>query len=374
MENKKMRAEHPKKELAVDILYDIIGSILFGAGIYTFAEGGNFAPGGISGIALIMNKLWNLPVGTMTLILNIPLVIISYKTVGKRFLVKTARTMIISTIFVDLVFPMFPYYTGQRLLAAIYSGALLGLGMVLFYMRGSSSGGADFLTMTIKKKRPHMSLGRLTLLIDLIIILIGWPVFGDVDSVLYGLIAVFVCSMVIDKILYGIGAGTLAIMAGGDQEDFDAMKEYFDILGSSALLIGGSGSGSVTKLANQVIVNNTIAVVSEAFVLATKAGADPEKVYHAIRGGLAGSAVLDAKIPMIIERNFKPGGPIRINHKDIKNVVNTAHSIDVPIPYTAQLYEILQTLKIHGHMNDDHGGIVQYFEKLADVEVKKTEE
>lgn len=169
----------------------------------------------------------------------------------------------------------------------------------------------------------------------------------------------------------GAIAGTLAIMAGGDQEDFDAMKEYFDILGSSALLIGGSGSGSVTKLANQVIVNNTIAVVSEAFVLAAKAGADPQKVYEAIRGGLAGSAVLDAKIPMIVERNFKPGGPIRINHKDIKNVVNTAHSIDVPIPYTAQLYEILQTLKIHGHMEDDHGGIVQYFEKLADVEVKK---
>ena len=165
--------------------------------------------------------------------------------------------------------------------------------------------------------------------------------------------------------------GTLAIMAGGDAEDFEAMQEYFDILGSSALLIGESGSGSVTKLANQVIVNNTIAVVSEAFVLAAKAGADPKKVYEAIRGGLAGSAVLDAKIPMIIERNFKPGGPIRINHKDIKNVVNTAHSIDVPIPYTAQLYEILQTLKIHGHMEDDHGGIVQYFEKLAGIEVKK---
>ena len=171
----------------------------------------------------------------------------------------------------------------------------------------------------------------------------------------------------------GAVAGSLAIMAGGDQADFDAMKKYFDILGNSALLIGPSGSGSVTKLANQIIVNNNIAVVSEAFVLATKAGADPEKVYQAIRGGLAGSAVLDAKVPMIIERNFKPGGPIRINHKDIKNVVNTAHAIDVPIPYTAQLYEILQTLKIHGHMGDDHGGIVQYFEKLADVEVKKAE-
>ena len=149
---------------------------------------------------------------------------------------------------------------------------------------------------------------------------------------------------------------------------------YYNIMGSSAVLIGDSGSGSVTKLANQIIVNNTIAIVSEAFVMATKAGADPVKVYEAIRGGLAGSAVLDAKIPMIVERNFVPGGKISINHKDIKNVVNTAHAIDVPIPYSAQLYEILQTLKIHGHMNDDHGGIVQYFEKLADVEVKKTEE
>ena len=169
----------------------------------------------------------------------------------------------------------------------------------------------------------------------------------------------------------GAVAGTLAIMVGGDQKDYDVMKPYFDILGASALLTGGPGSGSVTKLANQVIVNNTIAIVSEAFVLAVKAGANPEKVYEAIRGGLAGSAVLDAKMPMILERNFKPGGPIRINHKDIKNVISTAHEIDVPVPYTAQLYEILQTLKVHGHMEDDHCGIVQYFEKLADVEVKK---
>ena len=168
--------------------------------------------------------------------------------------------------------------------------------------------------------------------------------------------------------------GTLAFMAGGDEKDFNALMPYFDIMGSSAVLIGGSGSGSVTKLANQIIVNNTIAIVSEAFVLASKAGADPMKVYHAIRGGLAGSAVLDAKIPMIVERNFVPGGKISINHKDIKNVVNTAHSLDVPIPYSAQLYDILQTLKIHGHMNDDHGGIVQYFEALADVQVKKVEE
>lgn len=172
----------------------------------------------------------------------------------------------------------------------------------------------------------------------------------------------------------GAVGGTLAFMAGGRQEDFDALTPYFEIMGSSAVRIGDRGSGSVTKLANQIIVNNTIAIVSEAFVLATKAGADPVKVYEAIRGGLAGSAVLDAKVPMMVERNFVPGGKISINHKDIKNVVNTAHALDVPIPYSAQLYEILQTLKVHGHMNDDHAGIVQYFEALADVQVKKVED
>lgn len=169
----------------------------------------------------------------------------------------------------------------------------------------------------------------------------------------------------------GAISGTLAFMAGGDEPEFQALMPYFQIMGSSALLVGNTGSGSVTKLANQIIVNNTIAVVSEAFVLAAKAGADPEKVYEAIRGGLAGSAVLDAKIPMIVERNFNPGGKISINHKDIKNVVNTAHALDVPIPYTAQLFEIMQALKVGGHMNEDHGGIVQYFEKLADVTVEK---
>lgn len=168
--------------------------------------------------------------------------------------------------------------------------------------------------------------------------------------------------------------GTLAFMAGGKEEDFNQLKPFFDIMGSSALLIGESGSGSVTKLANQVIVNLTIAAVSEAFVLAVKAGADPVKVFEAIKGGLAGSAVLNAKIPMIVERNFKPGGKISINHKDIKNVLATAHDIDVPVPFSSQLFEVMQALKVGGHMNDDHGGIVQYFEQLAGVEVKKADE
>ena len=163
--------------------------------------------------------------------------------------------------------------------------------------------------------------------------------------------------------------GTLAFMAGGDEDAFDEIKEYMLLMGSSAVLVGESGSGCVTKLANQIIVNNTIATVSEAFVLAAKAGANPLKVYEAIRGGLVGSTVLDAKIPMIVARNFVPGGKISINYKDIKNVIDAAHALDVPVPLTSQLFEIFQYLKVHGYMEEDHSAMVKYFEKLADVEV-----
>lgn len=168
--------------------------------------------------------------------------------------------------------------------------------------------------------------------------------------------------------------GTLSFMAGGDDATFQKVLPYLEMMGSSALLVGDTGTGSIAKLANQIIVNMTIASVSEAFVFATKAGADPEKVYKAIRGGLAGSAVLDAKLPMILERNFVPGGPIYINHKDIKNVVEEAHLIGTPIPLTSQLFEIMQAMKVRGHMGEDHCGIVKYFENLADCKVQKRDD
>lgn len=200
------------KILMWDLLYDIAGSILYAAGIYTFAGNAGFAPGGVSGLALILNYLLGLPVGTVTLLFNIPLVVISYKAVGRTLLIKSAKTMVISSLFLDVIFPYIPMYTGSRLMAAIYSGVFMGTGMALFYIRGSSSGGIDFLALTIKKKKPHMSIGVITLLIDLVVILLGWPVFGNIDAVLYGVASTGVSAIVIDKILYGMGAGTLAII------------------------------------------------------------------------------------------------------------------------------------------------------------------
>ena len=138
------------KTFAVDTVYDVVGSILFAIGVYTFAKSADFAPGGVSGLALICNYLWDLPIGTMTLIINIPIIIISYKVVGRKFLLKSFKTMVISTLFLDLVFPLTPLYTGNSFLAAIFSGVFMGAGLALIYMRGSSTGGTDFLIVTIK--------------------------------------------------------------------------------------------------------------------------------------------------------------------------------------------------------------------------------
>jgi len=164
--------------------------------------------------------------------------------------------------------------------------------------------------------------------------------------------------------------GSLSIMVGGPEDAFKEVEKILLSMGSSAVLVGEIGSGNVTKLANQIIVALNIAAMSEALVLATKAGVDPEKVYQAIRGGLAGSTVLDAKAPMVLARNFKPGFRIELHIKDLQNALDTAHGIGVPIPLTSQVMEILQALKVDGKEKDDHSSIVQYYEKLAQIEVK----
>ncbi len=212
---KEFRKHFMVKNIGVDLLYDIAGSILYAAGIYTFAGNAGFAPGGISGLALLLNHLSGFPVGTLTLIFNIPMVAISYRAVGRQLLLKSAKTMIISSLFLDIVFPLTPMYRGNRMMAAVYSGIFLGAGMALFYIRGSSSGGIDFLALTIKKKKPHLSMGVITLIIDLVVIFLGWPVFGDIDAVLYGVASTGISTIVMDKVLYGSGAGTLAVIITG---------------------------------------------------------------------------------------------------------------------------------------------------------------
>ena len=233
------------KELMWDVLADIAGGLFYALGIYTFAKTANFAPGGLSGLALINHHLWGLPIGIMTLVFNIPVILLSFRLLGKRFLFKSLRSMIVCTLFVDFLLPaVSPPYTGSPLLAALYSGIFLGAGLAVLYMRGSSSGGTDFLTMSVKVLRPHMSLGAVTMIIDLIIILMGWPVFGNIDSVLYGIVATGVTSIVIDKIMYGVGAGKLIIIISDHgQEVADKIANAID-RGSTLIRAIGTYTGS----------------------------------------------------------------------------------------------------------------------------------
>ena len=165
--------------------------------------------------------------------------------------------------------------------------------------------------------------------------------------------------------------GTLSVMVGGSKENFD---KYYDLLmtvAGSVVYVGELGSGNVAKLANQVVVALNIAAVSEALTLAVKNGVDPELVYQAIRGGLAGSTVLDAKAPMMMAHNFKPGFRIELHIKDLANALNAAHATSTSLPLTSQVMEIMQALKNDGCAAEDHSAIVRYYEKISNVTVEK---
>jgi 2-hydroxy-3-oxopropionate reductase len=165
--------------------------------------------------------------------------------------------------------------------------------------------------------------------------------------------------------------GTLSVMVGGKEAVFDKVKDVLAKMAGSVVLCGDIGAGNVTKLANQVIVALNIAAMSEAFVLAAKAGVDPERVFNAIKGGLAGSTVLNAKAPMVLEGNYKPGFRIELHIKDLQNALDTAHENGVPVPLTSQVMEFMQALKVDGKKGEDHGGLIQFYEKLAGIKVRK---
>ena len=165
--------------------------------------------------------------------------------------------------------------------------------------------------------------------------------------------------------------GTLSIMVGGEKAVFDEVYDILLNMGASAVLCGDIGAGNITKLANQIIVALNIAAVSEAFMLSTKAGVAPDKVFDAIKGGLAGSTVMNAKVPMIMDRNFNPGFKVDLHIKDLANALDTGHEVGAPLPFTAAIMEIMQYLRAHGMGQSDHSAIAKYYEALTGAEIRK---
>ena len=236
--------------LLEDLFWEILGSFLIAVSIYNFARFAEFPMSGFSGIALILRHLFGTPVGTVTILLNIPVAALCFRLIGKSFMLRSLRCMVISSLMVDYVAPLLPGYTGDKLLAAVATGALSGIGYAVIYMRNSSTGGADFLIMSAKKLRPHLKLGTITFLADMVVILAAAILFADLDGLIYGVIINVLLAVVIDKVMYGLNSGKVAwIVTEHGEAICDAIGKYCS-RGSTIL----EGRGGYHKSGKQVVM------------------------------------------------------------------------------------------------------------------------
>lgn len=208
MENRQLKWE--------SVILEMLGSLLVAISVSNFAAAAEFPMTGFTGISLILYRLFRIPLGMSNILLNVPVTILCFQMLGKNFLLRSLRCMVVSSFFMDYVTPFFPVFTGDRLLAAVCTGVLGGAGYALIYMQNSSTGGADFLIMALKAKRPYLPLGNLTFAFAVSVIALTWVIFGDAEGVIYGLIINYLSGAVINKTMYGINAGKLAMIITAD--------------------------------------------------------------------------------------------------------------------------------------------------------------
>lgn len=252
------------KKAVKELFVDMVGGFFLALAVYNFASNAGFPVAGISGIALIIFHLFGFPMGTVTLLLNIPIIIASYRFLGKKFFIKSLKTMIISSFILDYVAPLFPLYEGDRLLAAICCGVLQGLGFGMIYSMNTSTGGMDFVIMTIRKLKPYMSIGKITLITDVMVVGIGGLVLGEIESVIYGFILTYLVSMVIDKYMYGLDAGKVTFIV--TEHGMDVAEKISELTERGSTLL--KAKGSFTNRDKEVVMcacnNKQMHLVQEA--------------------------------------------------------------------------------------------------------------
>lgn len=201
------------KERGKDLIYDLAGAFLQALGVWCFIEPCMIAPGGVSGMALLVNYLTAVPVGTMVLVLNIPLLISSYVCLNRRMTWKTIQTVLIMSLILDgVVTPLFPQYVGDKLLSSVFGGILVGMGMAMIFMRDSTTGGGDILAKLLQKRFPYMHTGYALMMTDAVVIAASVLVFGKLEAALYGLISMVATTQTIDAILYGMNKGAMVMI------------------------------------------------------------------------------------------------------------------------------------------------------------------
>ncbi len=243
------------KTLLVDLLYDIAGGLLIGISVNFFTAPNHMAPGGVTGIATLINYLTNIPIGVMSFLINVPLMIIAFKSLGRRFSVYTLKSMTILSLSVDFVAIVMAQlslegYSGDPLLASLMGGVITGLGLALIFLRGSTTGGLDIIARLAKKKFPHMSVGRLLFMADACVLTSSVIIYGNIESGLCGLVCIFANSRMLDTVLYGGDKGK-SIMIVSDKAKEIAKAINNDVRRGVTLL---SGQGAYSEQDRQIVL------------------------------------------------------------------------------------------------------------------------
>lgn len=227
-------------ELSIDFLAYLIGSGLYAVAVNTFSAPNNIAPGGVTGLSIIINYVTQAPIGTVMFLLNIPLFLLGIYFIGWKFIAKTVVATFMMSIIIDVTAPFIPAYQGDMILAALFGGVLEGLGLGLVFLRGATTGGSDLAARLLALKFPHLSLGRLMLSVDAIVILVAALVFQNVESVLYAVVMLFVSSRVVDGLLYGADRGKMILVVS--RKSGEIAKEILDQLERGVTLLQGKGA------------------------------------------------------------------------------------------------------------------------------------
>lgn len=233
-----------------DILFEIIGSFLIAIALYNFAVMAEFPMTGFSGIALIIYRLTGFPIGISTILLNIPVSILCYRLLGRSFFLRSLRCIVISTVMIDYVAPLLPVYAGERLLAALCTGVIGGLGYALIYIRNSSTGGSDFIVMAIKSIKPHLEMSQIIFLSDALVVIIGGLIFRDPDGIVYGFIINYLYGVMVDKMMYGLNSGKLALIVTGKADEMAALIDRVTARGTTII----HAHGGYTKSEKNVVM------------------------------------------------------------------------------------------------------------------------
>ncbi|MFI3171168.1 MAG: YitT family protein [Eubacteriales bacterium] len=225
-----------------DSFIDFAGGFLIAMGIYNFSVHAQFPMTGVSGIALIFYHLFGLPIGALTMLFNVPIILGCYKILGRDFFITSLKTIIITSLVVDYIAPFIPLYYGDIMLAAICTGVFSGLGYAMIYMNNTSTGGMDFVIMSIRAKHPHLSIGKISFVTDVTIVLLGGFIYKNIDGIIYGIIICYLQSFVIDKLMYGIDSGKMTFIVTDSGDDMASMISH--VTGRGATLLKGVGSYS----------------------------------------------------------------------------------------------------------------------------------